>query len=100
MPYITGQRYNEYIKKLFKKVKINRIVTIRDPKTGEGKQVSISDVASSHMARRCFVGGLYNKGVKNEIISSMSGHSQDSKSFKRYYNIELESQKEAIKMIE
>jgi len=100
LPYITGQRYNEYIKKLFKKVKINRIVTIRDPKTGEGKQVSISDVASSHMARRCFVGNLYDKDVKNEIIASMSGHSPESKSFKRYHDIKLERLKEAIKMIE
>jgi site-specific recombinase XerD len=102
LPFISDQRYNEYIRDLFKdeNVKLNRIVTIRDPKTGTGKQVPISDIASSHMARRVFVGSLYQKGIKNEIIASMSGHTQDSKSFNRYYKIDKQSKQDAISLIE
>lgn len=102
LPFISDQRYNEYIRDLFKdkNVKLNRIVTIRDPKTGTGKQVPICDIASSHMARRVFVGSLYQKGIKNEIIASMSGHTQDSKSFNRYYKIDKQSQQDAISLIE
>jgi len=79
---------------------IKRMVTIVDPKTRQSKQVSISDIACSHMARRVFVGSLYSKGVKNEIIASMSGHVENSKAFSRYYNINKEDQAQAIKLIE
>lgn len=100
LPFISPQKYNDFIRDVFREVKLKRIVTIRDPKTGTGKQVPISEIASSHMARRVFVGGLYGKGVKNEIIASMSGHAQDSKSFARYYTIEKQNQIDAMKLIE
>jgi len=90
------------LKDLFKheNVKITRMVTIADPKTRLSKQVPICDIASSHMARRVFVGILHKRGVKNEIIASMSGHVENSKAFSRYYNIDKEDQKTAIKLIE
>ena len=100
LPFITGQRYNVYLKDLFRYVGLTRIVTIADPKTRQGVQVSIADIASSHMARRVFVGTLYSKGVKNEIIASMSGHTKDSKAFSRYYNINIEDQEQAMKLIQ
>jgi len=100
VPYISDQKYNVYLKELFKLLKINRIVTIADPKTRLDKQVPICELASSHMARRVFVGSLYKKGVKNEIIASMSGHAEGSKAFSRYHNIDREQQQEAIKLIE
>lgn len=102
LPFISEQKYNVYLKELFKheNVAINRIVTIADPKTRKSKQVKISDIATSHMARRVFVGNLYKKGIKNEIIASMSGHVENSKAFSRYYSIDKEDQKTAIKSIE
>jgi site-specific recombinase XerD len=102
LPFISDQKYNEGIKKLFKldSVKLTRIVTVADPKTRMNVQKSIADVASSHMARRVFVGGLHRKGIKNETIASMSGHAENSRAFSRYYNIDKEDQKEAMKAIE
>lgn len=102
LPYITDQKYNDYLKELFKdkSVNITRIVTIADPKTRESIQKSIADVVTTHMARRVFVGGLHRKGVKNEIIASMSGHTKDSKAFSRYYNINQQDQEQAMKLIE
>ncbi len=101
LPYITDQKYNVYLKELFKhkNVDITRIVTIADPKTRESKQISIADIASSHMARRVFVGGLHHLGVKNEIIASMSGHTANSKAFSRYYSINDEDRQKAIDLI-
>ncbi len=102
LPYITEQKYNEFLKMLFrdKSVKLTRMVTIPDPKTRLGIQVSIDTLACSHMARRVFIGGLHHMGVKNEIIASMSGHVENSKAFSRYYNINKEDQSQAIKLIE
>ena len=55
-----------------------------NPTTGQKEFVRLCDVASSHMARRIFVGTLYNEGVDRAVIGSMSGHSKDSEAFWRY----------------
>lgn len=100
LPFISDQKYNDYLKELFELVGLTRIVTIKDPKTRMGKQIRLCDYVSSHMARRNFVGGLYQKNAKDAIIASMSGHVENSKSFSRYRSIDRESQNEAIKLIE
>ena len=100
IPYISDQKYNEYLKELFKDQDINRLVTKLDPKTRKSIQVPIRDIASSHMARRVFIGGLHHKGATNEIIASMSGHVENSKAFARYYNIGKSDQQSAISLIE
>jgi len=102
LPFLPEHDYNEHLKLLFKldNIKITRMVTVPDPKTRMSLQKSIADIVSSHMARRVFIGSLHKKGVKNEIIASMSGHVKDSKAFSRYYTIDEEDQKEAMKAIE
>jgi integrase len=98
LPFITDQRYNDYLKELFKEVKINRIVTRLNPTTKEPEQVKICDIVSSHMARRAFVGNLYGK-VDNGIIGSMSGHVAGSRAFTRYYDVSKELQQQAINQL-
>lgn len=95
LPFISDQRYNVYIKELFEVVGLTRVVTRTHPRTKKEEQVRLCDIASSHMARRAFVGNLYGK-VDNGIISSMSGHKDDSKSFARYRNVAPNLQVEAI----
>jgi len=95
LPFISDQRYNDYIKELFEVVGLTRIVTRLHPRTKEEEQVRLCDIASSHMARRAFVGNLYGK-VDNGIISSMSGHVPGSKAFTRYYDVSSDLQVEAI----
>jgi integrase len=98
LPFITDQRYNEYLKDLFREAGLNRIVTRQNPTTGKEEQVKICDIASSHMARRCFVGNLYGK-VDSGIIASMSGHAANSKAFARYYKVNEELQRAAINLL-
>ena len=102
LPFLNEADYNEHLKLLFKleTVKLTRMVTIPDPKTRMNVQKSIADLACSHMARKVFIGSLHKRGVKNEIIASMSGHVENSKAFSRYYNIDEEDQKAAMKAIE
>lgn len=99
LPFITDQRYNEYLKELFRLKEINRIVTRLNPTTGEEEQVKLCDIVSSHMARRAFIGNLYGK-VDSGIISSMSGHVKGSKAFARYYDVSPELQQQAINLID
>jgi integrase len=95
LPYITDQRYNEYLKELFEAVGLTRNVTRLNSKTRMPEVVRLCDIASSHMARRAFVGNLYGK-VDNGIIGSMSGHIAGSKAFARYYKVSEDLQIDAI----
>lgn len=98
LPFITDQRYNDYLKELFEKVGLTRIVTRLNPTTGEQEQVRICDIASSHMARRTFIGNLYGK-IESDVIGSMTAHAPGSKAFTRYYNVSPELQERAINIL-
>ena len=87
-PFISPQKYNDAIKEIFTEVGINRNVVIRNPKTGENEISPINEIASSHLARRTFVGNAYFKVSDPNIIGKMSGHVEGSKAFSRYRKIE------------
>ena len=99
MPFITDQRYNKYLKELFKEVGLTRTVTRQHPTSREPENVKLCDIASSHMARRSFVGNMFGK-VDSAIIASMSGHVANSKAFTRYYDVSKELQQQAINLID
>lgn len=99
LPFISDQKYNEYLKELFKLAGLTRIVTRQHPTTREAENVRLCDIASSHMARRTFVGGLFGK-IDSAVISSMSGHVANSKAFARYYDVSKELQRKAVDLME
>ncbi len=98
-PFISGQKYNDSIKKIFTLAGITRNVEIRNAKTGETEMVPINTVASSHLARRTFIGNAYFKVADPNLIGKMSGHVDGSRAFKRYRNIEDETLKSVIDLI-
>ena len=98
-PFITAQKYNIAIKKIFKLAGITRNVIIRNAKTGEDELVSIDTVASSHLARRTFIGNAYFKVSDPNLIGKMSGHVDGSRAFKRYRKIEDETLRGVIDQI-
>lgn len=99
LPFISSQKYNEAIKEIFKLCGMNRMVIKLNPISGEEESKHLYEVASSHMARRCFVGNLYNKVADPNLIGSMSGHVENSKAFARYRKIEMENKKKAVDLI-
>jgi len=94
-----SQRYNLDIKTIFKIAGITRIVTYLNPTTGETEQRPINEIASSHLARRTFVGNLYNKVKDPELISALSGHVAGSKAFSRYRSIDDSIKEEMVQLI-
>ena len=78
---------------------ITRKVEVRNPKTGETEFKPINEIASSHLARRTFVGNAYFKVSDPNIIGKMSGHVEGSKAFRRYRNIEDETLINVINLI-
>lgn len=100
LPFISAQKYNDAIKEIFTLCGVTRNVTVMDSVTGEEVQRPINEVASSHMARRCFVGNLYQKVQDPNLIASMSGHAEGSKAFARYRAINKDTKKKVVSLID
>lgn len=99
LPFISSQKYNEAIKEMLRIAGINRIVTILNPTTGEEEKKPINEVASSHMARRTFIGNLYKKVKDPNLVGSLSGHKEGSKAFARYRDIDENMKRELVDLL-
>ena len=99
-PFISSQKYNDSIKEILTACEVKRMVTIINPTTGAEEQHPINELASSHMARRTFIGNIYKKVKDPNLIGVLSGHSEGSKSFARYRDIDDETKKETVSLID
>ena len=99
-PLMAEQQYNKAIKRIFLAAGLKRRVTILNPLTREGEQRPIWEVASSHLARRAFVGNLYKQVKDPNLVGALSGHKEGSKAFARYREIDEEMKNELVKMLE
>ncbi|MCH5332043.1 MAG: phage integrase SAM-like domain-containing protein [Alistipes sp.] len=100
LPFVSAQKYNDYIKDCFRCAGITRTVTILDQITREHKQVPICDIASSHMARRTFVGNLYKQVKDPNLVGALSGHKDGSRAFARYRAIDDDIKTELVNLLE
>lgn len=99
-PFYTEQKYNVKIKEAFKRAGLDRMVTTIDQKTREEIQKPLYEVASSHMARRTFIGNIYKKVKDPNLVGALSGHKEGSKAFGRYRTIDDEMKKELITLLD
>ena len=79
---------------------VDRIVTILDPLTRDEVKKPLYEVASSHLARRTFIGNIYKKVKDPNLVSALSGHKEGSKAFRRYRDIDEEMKKDLIKLLD
>lgn len=99
-PFISQQKYNVYIKKAFKLANIDRKVAVLNPKTRKNELRPLYEVATSHMARRTFVGIAYQHVKDPNIIAAMTGHAEGSKAFNRYREIDMKVKREVVGFLE
>ncbi len=99
-PLLAEQQYNKAIKRIFLAAGLKRKVTILNPLTREPEQRPIWEVASSHLARRAFVGNLYKQVKDPNLVGALSGHKEGSRAFARYRDIDEEIKNELVKMLE
>jgi len=89
---MSNQKMNMYLKELFKKVGINRKVTIsKYNNQGVMYEASepICDIISTHTARRSFATIAYKMGVNSIDIMQITGHKKET-TFLKYINITKE----------
>lgn len=94
------QKYNVAIKKIFKTCGVNRMVTVLNPTTGQEEKRPLDEIASSHLARRTFIGNLYKKVKDPNLVGSLNGHKEGSKAFARYRDIDEDMKKELVSLID
>lgn len=99
-PTVSLQRYNRAIRKILSISQITRTVTILDSKTGRERKVPLNIIATSHIARRTFIGNIYNKVQDPNLICSMTGHCEGSKAFLRYRSVEDETKRKLVKFLD
>lgn len=100
LPFISEQKYNVAIKRMFTEAGITRMVTVINPTTREEEKRPINEIASSHLARRCFVGNLYKQVKDPNLVGSLSGHKEGSKAFARYRDIDDDIKKDLVDLLE
>jgi site-specific recombinase XerD len=100
LPYISEQQYNKSIKEAFTLAGLTRPVVTLDPLTRESVILPLNEIASSHLARRCFVGNLYKQVKDPNLVGALSGHKEGSRAFARYREIDEEMKEELVRMLE
>ena len=100
LPCISDQNYNYAIKDVFTACGLTRMVTVLNPTTRQEEKRPLNEVASSHLARRCFIGNLYKQVKDPNLIGKLSGHVEGSKAFARYRDIDEDMRKDLVKLLE
>lgn len=100
LPFISSQKYNDNIKEAFRLAGLDRMVTVIDQRTRQEVHKPLFEVASSHMARRTFIGNIYKKVKDPNLVGALSGHKEGSKAFARYRDIDEDMKRELIGFLE
>lgn len=100
LPFISEQKYNISIKAAFLLAGLTRPVTVINPTTREPEIRALNEIASSHMARRCFVGNLYKQVKDPNLVGALSGHKEGSKAFARYRDIDEDMKIDLVNLLE
>jgi integrase len=100
LPFISPQKYNDAIKEAFTLAELTREVTIIDPTTREEDHQPLNKLASSHLARRCFIGNLYKQVQDPNLIGKLSGHAEGSKAFARYRDVDEQMKIKLVNLLD
>ena len=92
--------YNDSIKDVLEFAGITYLVTELDTVTRKEKKVPINDIASSHLARRTFIGNIYKLVKDPNLVSALTGHVEGSRAFTRYRTIDIDMKKDLVKILE
>ena len=100
LPFISSDKYNHAIKEVLTHAGITYLVTQLDAVTRKEKKVPINEIASSHMARRTFIGNIYKLVKDPNLVSALTGHVEGSRAFNRYRTIDIDMKKDLVKILE
>lgn len=88
LPTLSNQKLNGHLKALGKKAEIDQPVNIQRYRGAKriDKEIPKHDLITTHTARRTFITLSLEKGIRPEVVMSITGH-KDFKSFSAYIKI-------------
>ena len=64
------------------------------------ESIHLNEIASSHMARRNFIGNIYKLVKDPNLLSALTSHVEGSRAFIRYRTIDIDMKKDLVKILE
>lgn len=88
LPKLSNQKLNKHLKTLGEEAEINQPISIQRYRgaTRIDKKIPKYDLITTHTARRTFITLSLEKGIRPEVVMSITGH-KDFKSFSAYIKI-------------
>ena len=88
MPVLSNQKLNKHLKSLAEKAGINEIVNIQKYRGAEriDHKAPKYELISTHTARRTFITLSLEKGIRQEVVMSITGH-KNFRTFNAYVKI-------------
>lgn len=98
LPQLSEQKYSKYLKELLKGLEMNRLIKIAEQRGGtiEEKAYPLHELISSHIGRKTFITRMIKREMPETFIKAITGHSKNSRSFGRYYEIDDTSKREKL----
>ncbi len=100
LPFESSEKYNYNLKIIFELAGITYLVTKLDTVSRREINVPINELASSHMARRTFIGNIYKIVKDPNLVSALTGHVEGSRAFTRYRTIDIDMKKDLVKTLD
>lgn len=100
LPSISNQKFNDYIKEVFKEIGYNESIkkTIKIGKDLIEEINPLYERISSHTARRSFITIMKNKKIPDKIIMSYTGH-KSLEVFNKYYKPNNDDKKDFMQTV-
>ena len=99
MNYNNSLIFND-VSKLWFDVEIEWITNELNTVSRTEVKVQINEIASSHMARRTFIGNIYKLVKDPNLVSALTGHAEGSRAFNRYRDIDIDMKRDLVKILE
>lgn len=78
---------------------LTRPVVVCNSTTSEQEIRPLNEVASSHLARRCFVGNLYKQVKDPNLAGAFSGHKEGCRTSASYREIGEDMKRNLVSML-
>ena len=95
-PRFHDQVYNRHIKQIFETAGLVRWVQRINPTSGLPEQVRLCDIVATHMARKTFIGNIFEREKDQNLVSELTGHKPNSEAFLQYRDVNVKMKRAMV----
>ena len=100
LPFIHPNKYDKAIHDLCRLAGLNRMVIVQNKTTMQAESKPLWEVTTSHTARKTFIEAMFRETKSERITSAFTGHTNGSRAFARYTDVDDEMKREILARLE